>query len=214
MRDSRRFLGKIRVYGLQYIFRAREHASCLTSINSSLYSKMKTIIIFILLLTTTTAYAESITVKQISGKDCTDGVHEQPNGPFAIYTFCDDALGTNISIFLKNLGAPLQGPYTLTKRFWQSDKWGADVTSFAWLPDRKSLIVATSAIYGSGNIFKLNLETQHASILYDPKENICLTRLDRIAHDFITIIITDCDLKEKQIKIKYNQLLDLNEDRG
>ena len=175
-----------------------------SSLNSALYSKMKTLSILILLLIPTLTHADSVAVKQIDGKSCIGGVHEQPNGLFAVYVFCDDALGTNISIFLKDLGAPLRGPYTLTKRFWQNEEWGADVTSFAWLPDHKTLLLATSAIYGSGKVYKINLETKQSSFLYVPDDNICLTRLARVTNDFITLIVTDCDLKEKQIEIKYN----------
>ena len=69
---------------------------------------MKNIILIISLIIPLSAYAESIPIVQISAKFCKKGVHNQPNGNYAVYVFCDDALGTNISVFLNNLGAPFK----------------------------------------------------------------------------------------------------------
>jgi hypothetical protein len=70
---------------------------------------------------------------QVSAKYCKPGPQFQVPGPFAIYVFCDDALGTNIAVFLNDLGAPLRNKYDLGKRFWQGEPWSYDVTSSAWI---------------------------------------------------------------------------------
>jgi len=158
---------------------------------------MKSIALLICLIVAGSAYAESIPIIQISAKYCKEGVHKQPKGQFALYVFCDDALGTNISIFLNDLGAPLRGAYRLTNRFWQSDDWGADVTSFAWLPDNKSIIISTSAIYGSGKVFKLQLESKKVEIIYNPTPG----EIENIEEAKIKIKVTNCELREKVIEV-------------
>ena len=147
------------------------------------------------------AYAESIQIIKISPEYCKEGVYKQPKGLFAVYVFCDDALGTNISVFLDDLGAPLRGPYRLTNRFWQSDSWGADVTSFAWLLDNESIVISTSAIYGTGKVYKLNVESQRSEVIYTPPKGTCLTEIDKKSQEKMKIQVTSCKLKEKVIEI-------------
>jgi hypothetical protein len=88
-------------------------------------------------------------------------LHSQPNGPFALFLFCEDALGSYISVLYANpIGAPATPAphrWRLDDRYWHDPLWGADVTSYAWAPDGKRLFVATSEIYGSGGLFELNL---------------------------------------------------------
>jgi len=54
----------------------------------------------------------------------------------------------------------------LSSRFWQGQLWSNDVTSFAWTESGTELLVSTSAIYGSGALFLLNLEAQESKMLY------------------------------------------------
>ena len=103
-----------------------------------------------------------------SGKDCVPGLHHKPaGGPFSVFVFCDDAAGSNIGV-INTEGAAGPGkielppPKTWDKwspgdRFWQQPQWASDVTSFAWSPDLKSLYVGTSYVYGSGELYKLDL---------------------------------------------------------
>jgi hypothetical protein len=58
-------------------------------------------------------------IESISGRVCKGGSHIQPRGPFGVYVFCDDALGTNIAVFYPALGDPRYEKWTLTCRFWQ-----------------------------------------------------------------------------------------------
>jgi hypothetical protein len=162
---------------------------------------MKSVILLLGFLIYGFAQADEIQVVQISPKYCVPGVHKQPSGQFALYAFCDDALGTNISVFINDLGAPLRGAYRLTKRFWQSDEWGADVTSFAWLRNNKSLIISTSAIYGSGKVYKLDLESQEFEILYSPGQDTCVTEISTVKNGKVVVKITDCELRSKEVEI-------------
>jgi hypothetical protein len=162
---------------------------------------MKSIILISLLSFSGLTFGEPVSVIPLSAKHCTEGEHQQPEGPFVIYVFCDDALGTNISVFLKELGAPFMGAYRLTKRFWQSDEWGADVTSFAWLPNNKSILISTSAIYGSGKVYKLDLESQKESVIYSPNQTTCLTEITKSSNNKLPLKITDCELNSKGVEI-------------
>lgn len=125
---------------------------------------MKYLPIIIFSLLAGTSYAEPV-ITQASPKYCKAGPEFQPNGLFAIYTFCDDALGTNIAIYLNKLGNPLNGKYNLGKRFWQGEEWSYDVTSWSWLPNNK-LLLATSNIYGSGKLYTLDLLKQEYKVLH------------------------------------------------
>ena len=162
---------------------------------------MKNIILIFLLSFSSLAFGESASVIPLGPQQCTEGEHHQTEGPFVIYVFCDDALGTNISIFLKELGAPFMGAYTLTKRFWQSYEWGADVTAFSWLPGSEYVVISTSKIYGSGKVYKLNLKEQKSVVVYNPKENTCVTEIIAITDQKATLKITDCNLKSVEVEI-------------
>src|SRR5271169_1749710 len=37
-------------------------------------------------------------VMSVRGRDCHHGLQHQPNGPFAVITFCEDAMGTYIAV--------------------------------------------------------------------------------------------------------------------
>lgn len=101
-------------------------------------------------------------------KVCKQGLYQQPaGGPFSVFLFCDDALGSNIGVVNTSGGAgpgkiQLPQPKTWDKwevndRFWQQADWATDVTSFAWSPDLKFLYVGTSEVYGTGALYKLDL---------------------------------------------------------
>jgi hypothetical protein len=102
-------------------------------------------------------------------ENCQHGLHAQPNGgPFSVFLFCDDALGSNIGVILTQPGA---GPgkikltadqswdqWNTNDRFWQDKLWATDVVNFLWSPSLRYLYVATSGIYGNGGFFKLDLQ--------------------------------------------------------
>ena len=159
------------------------------------------LIVSILLFLFSTSIAHAEKVETIDGVNCNHGVNKQPKGLFAVYVFCDDALGTNIAVFMDHIGAPLAGKYFLGKRFWQGEEWNYDVTSFSWLRDNQ-LLLATSAIYGSGKIYKLDLENQKFSVIKDSIRGICLMHLKSVKNKKVKIVLTDCEtLKEEIIEI-------------
>jgi hypothetical protein len=98
---------------------------------------------------------------------CKHGVHRQPNGPFAIILFCEDALGDHIGlIYFDRLGTPVSIPFgekwSLSDRMWQEELWSSDVTSYAWAPGGTRLFVGTGDIYGSGGLFEVDLKERSA----------------------------------------------------
>src|SRR5438874_12393951 len=115
-------------------------------------------VIFSLALMSAAAYGADTSIENIAGTACRTGVHQQTKGPFAVFVFCDDAEGTNIAVFYSELGDPRFEKWTLARRFWQSEKWGADVQSIAWMPNRNFLVVSTSEMYGTGAVYLLDLE--------------------------------------------------------
>ncbi len=121
------------------------------------------LLLTIMLLSSGLSVAE-INITPIHPKVCKQGVHEQPNGLFAIYVFCDDALGTNIAVFLNKMRAPVVQNYNLGNRFWQNQEWSLDVISFAWLPDNM-ILLSTSAINGTGSVYLLNPAQKVARVL-------------------------------------------------
>lgn len=127
-------------------------------------------------------------IVQVHAAKCTPGVHTQPDGPFALYVFCDDALGTNIAIFLDKMYAPIHQDYNLGKRFWQDQEWSFDVMSFAWLPGNR-LLISTSAIYGSGSVYLIDLSAKQAKVLLN------------IEGALIELV----SVKEKQINVRYQR---------
>ncbi|MBM96376.1 MAG: hypothetical protein CMI09_11115 [Oceanospirillaceae bacterium] len=123
----------------------------------------KYIVLTIILILSGEALAET-EITQINPKVCPQGIHEQPNGIFAIHVFCDDALGTNITVFVNKMGAPFHQEYNLGNRFWQNQEWAFDVMSFAWLPNNK-LLLSTSAVYGSGAVYLLDPSKKQSKVL-------------------------------------------------
>lgn len=152
--------------------------------------------IVVSLFTSTLVRAEE--VETIDGANCRQGIHKQPGGIFAIHVFCDDALGTNVAIFINHLGAPISGKYDLGKRFWQAEEWSYDVTSFSWLEENR-LLLATSHVYGSGKVYRLDLESQTYEVLKDNDENTCLAHIKSIGKSRAKIGLTNCETQEEQI---------------
>ena len=154
-----------------------------------------------------------------SHDQCKHGLHPQPNhGPFSVFLFCDDALGSNIGIILTERGA---GPGNISlghakvwqiwdtaNRFWQDRKWATDVVNFAWGPSQRYLYVATSGIYGNGGFFKIDLR-EHAYQRLMPSPNSPYA--SRLSDQFGTKI-ESIDLTAKKITVQIS-LLDPIEER-
>lgn len=130
------------------------------------------VLVMLLMLVTTNGRSsdsdlrtERLWIKKAAG--CSRGLHRQPDGPFAVLLFCEDALGDHLSVvYLEPLGgpaaAPFAGSWAMNDRVWEDALWGSDITSFAWGPDGRRLYVATSEVYGSGGLFELDLVSRKA----------------------------------------------------
>jgi len=106
-------------------------------------------------------------VINLPAEKCKHGLVFQPNGPFAVMLFCEDALGDHIGIiYYRYMEVPREGKWRLTDRFWQHKEWGANVTALAWDNTGKFLIVTTSSIYGSGGVYCLDLMNRKATKLF------------------------------------------------
>jgi hypothetical protein len=140
-------------------------------------------------------------IEKTSGHKCKGGAHTQPEGPFGVYVFCDDAVGTNIAVLYQELGEPRYGKWTLTRRFWQDGPWAADVSAFGWVPGRNLLVVATSEIYGSGAVYLLNLESQTFVSLGSTKD--CGSTILALTDTSVTLGLNNCEVPQPFKKITF-----------
>lgn len=140
---------------------------------------MKRMLLILAVLLSTSASAGELLVRP-SPEKCVQGLYPQPpGGPFSVFLFCDDAQGMNIGV-VNTSGAAGPGKIELPQpkiwdkwqvydRFWQEHVWSADITSFAWSGDLKYLYVATSGIYGTGAVYKLDLVKRTHKVLFPEK---------------------------------------------
>ncbi len=159
------------------------------------------------LLTTHSLAAEPV-ILDVFGNKCIHGLHPQPNGgPFSVFVFCDDALGSNIGIILTERGAG-PGNMKLTEkkvwskwdtdnRFWQDRIWAADVINLAWSPSQRYLYVATSDTYGDGGFFKIDLLDHTFQRLMVGSD---VPYKPQLAHGYYTRIV-GIDLKTGEITV-------------
>ena len=174
-------------------------------------------IMFAFLLAAAPSSAQAGEVIILDPGKCRHGLFFQPNGPFAVMLFCEDALGSHLGvIYYKIMGVPLKGEWSLTDRFWQQEDWGAGVTAFAWDSAGKYLFVSTSAISGTGYyVYRLDLINREVKRLFphakyeketEEIKKIChvkMLKLDEIKQK-VNISVEDCDLTtEVKIRIKY-----------
>ena len=109
---------------------------------------------------------------------CASAVYSHPRSPFAVALFCEDAIGTYISVIhLGPIGAPASknGKWALEDRHWYDSLWSADITGFKWAEDGLSLTVSTSPIYGSGGYFELNCQTRTVKQLLPDGEAVSVS---------------------------------------
>jgi hypothetical protein len=151
---------------------------------------------------------------QAQFEDCRHGLHAQPNGgPFSVFLFCDDALGSNIGVILTQPGAgpgniklnteQIWDQWNTSDRFWQDNLWATDVVNFLWSPSLRYLYVATSGVYGNGGFFKLDLQARVSKcVLPDTSANYFsglktgyLTNIEKVdtENELITIGIYSYD---------------------
>lgn len=130
----------------------------------------------------------------VSPAGCAPGAYRQPEaGAFAVQVFCDDALATNIAVFLERMTAPLEGGYSLIHRYWQGEAWGRDVISFAWAVAGEALFVATATVDGRGSVWRLDLRARDAAVIWRSAAGDCLPRLVSAAEDRLVMRVASCD---------------------
>ena len=149
------------------------------------------------------SFARPKVVENIYPKVCKEGVHKQPAGEFAVYVFCDDALGTNIAVMHLHPGDSEFPKWTIDQRFWQGAPWSKDVSAIGWVPNKKFLVVATSEIYGEGSIFLLDLVNQTAIVLLKPED--CGANISSISNTSVTVGLNNCQDEKpyKSIVLKF-----------
>lgn len=132
-------------------------------------------------------------VIDVSPVGCAPGAYRQPKaGAFAVQVFCDDAMVTNIAIFLERMIAPFEGYYSLVGRYWQGEAWGRDVTSFAWADMGDILFVATAALDGHGGVWRLDLRERGATVIWRGAETDCRPGLVSAAEDRLVLRVRAC----------------------
>ncbi len=130
----------------------------------------------------------------VSPAGCVPGAYRQPEaGAFAIQVFCDDALATNIAVFLERMARPLEGGYSLIHRYWQGEAWGRDVISFVWAVAGETLFVATATVDGRGSVWRLDLRERDAAVIWRGAGGDCLPRLVSAAEDRLVMRVATCD---------------------
>lgn len=82
---------------------------------------------------------------------------------FTVFLFCEDALGAYLGIvYSDRIGQAGDKGWEIEKRFWQDKTWSSDVTSFLLDPEFGRIFIATSSIYGTGDIYEINLYQKKA----------------------------------------------------
>lgn len=150
---------------------------------------------------------------KLNSQSCVHGLTEQPNGPFSLFIFCDDALGINIGVIntepaagpgnIKLTGTKSWLNWSVGDRFWQSKDWSIDVNSYYWSKDLKHLWVATSPIYGTGNIYRLDLIERKAVNLTKNLDNgggeVSILSVDEFTDKLkVQIIVWDEDTEKSK----------------
>ncbi len=125
-----------------------------------------------------------------------------PTRAFGVVVFCDDAAGTSIGVVSTQdrESDDFAAGWQLYRRFWQEEAWGRNVTSFGWSPDGKYLFVGTNDIYGTGEMYQLDLYGQKATSLIPEERDPSLgqhcwsAELDAVDNESVTFHIRDyCD---------------------
>jgi len=110
---------------------------------------------------------------KVSPKFCKQGLSQPKHGDFAVFVFCDDALGTQIGVILTRPGVgpfAMKTEWSLTNRFWQEGPWMRDVKEMVWSRSGNYLYVLTSEVYSEEALYELDLKQRKAHKLLDGKK--------------------------------------------
>jgi len=122
-------------------------------------------------------------VVDVSAKNCRHGLNQPVGGDFAVFIFCDDALGTQLGVIYQKPGvgpAEKNTDWSNVKRFWQEGPWMIDVVQIVWSESKDYMYLTTSPIYGDGSFYELDLRHRKATKLLDRNKENQLIRIDRV----------------------------------
>jgi hypothetical protein len=80
---------------------------------------------------------------------------EDAQGDYLTVLYTGQVVAANDSAWERSIG----------ERAWHDEKWGDDVTSYAWGPGGEWLYVATSDTYGTGAVYLLDLRRKSSVVV-------------------------------------------------
>lgn len=122
------------------------------------------------LTTITSCAALAGDVVNVFAGRCEHGILSQERSDFAVFVFCDDALGTQIGVIYQKRGVgPVErgSEWSNVNRFWQEGTWMIDVRQVVWSTSGAFLYVVTSKAYGDNSLYELDLRKRNARKLFD-----------------------------------------------
>ena len=143
-----------------------------------------------MLISMASSYAGSNDSIKVSPKFCKHGLNQPGRGDFAVFVFCDDALGTQIGIILTKPGVgpiELTGKWSITNRFWQEGPWMTNVKEYVWAKSGNYLYVVTSEVYGEEAFYELNLRQRRAVKLLDGKAAKSYLTIEKVDNNIIIV---------------------------
>lgn len=136
-------------------------------------------------------------VVDVSPEHCRHGLHQPEGGDFAVFVFCDDALGTQLGIIYTRPGVRPAEPdsdWNNGNRFWQQGEWVYDALDILWPPSGDYLYVTTAGVYGHNGFYELDLRKRTATKLLSGSDDTGLL-IESVTNDVITV-------NRKRFKIK------------
>jgi len=145
------------------------------------------------------AYAFADTnILKVSPKFCKHGLNQPEHDDFAVFIFCDDALGSQIGVILTRPGVgPIEvnTEWSATNRFWQEGPWMRDVKEMVWSKSGSYLYVLTSDIYSEEALYELDLKQRKALELLDGKKIKSSLHIEKILDG--TLVVNGIKFKMK-----------------
>jgi len=125
-----------------------------------------------------------------------------PTHRSGVVVFGDDATGTTVGVVKTTNWASddVERGWRQDRRFWQEKEWSLNVTSFGWSRDGRYLFVATSDIYGTGEVYQLDVDRRRWAVLFPREREEALdghcwsSEIERIGDNTVTFYVRDyCD---------------------
>jgi hypothetical protein len=122
-------------------------------------------------------------IVDLGAKNCQHGLNQPPGGDFAVFVFCDDAIGTQLGVIYQKRGVgPVEDKtdWSNANRFWQEGPWMIDVTQLVWSDSGNFLYLTTSPLYSDGSFYELDLRHRKATKLLGQESGQPLIRIERV----------------------------------